>query len=90
VTKGAIAVAAIPIDVTGALQALVVRPIELWDAWLFAEAEATLALATWNRASSDDRARAYAVYAAALDREEQAGLVLALYVGERPVATNSS
>jgi hypothetical protein len=56
------------------------EPIDLWHAWLFAEAEASLALATWNRAPDGDKARAYTTYAAALDREEQAGRVLAIRV----------
>jgi hypothetical protein len=83
-------VPAIPINVTGALQARVAKPIQLWDAWLFAEAEASLALATWSRAPEGDKARAYAMYAAALDREEQAGQALALCVGEQAAATISS
>jgi hypothetical protein len=65
------------------------KPIDLWDAWLFAEADASLALATWTRAPDSEKATAYATYAAALDREEQAGRVLALCVGEPLAATNS-
>lgn len=72
---------AISIAAVDVLEALDAKPIDLWDAWLFAEAEASLALATWNRAPHGDKARAYAAYAAALDREEQAGRVLALCVG---------
>ena len=35
-----------------------IRPAALFDAWLFAEADATLALATWRAAASDDKAAA--------------------------------
>jgi hypothetical protein len=66
------------------------KPIDLWDAWLFAEADASLALATWTRAAGGDKARAYATYAAALDREERAGQVLALCVGRQGPPTDSS
>ena len=72
-----------------ALDALDANPIDLWDAWLFAEADASLALATWNHAPDVDKARAHAAYVAALDREQQAGLVLAVCVGERRAAKNS-
>ena len=49
-----------------------IRPAALFDAWLFAEADATLALAAWRSAASDDKAAAYATYRAAQDREAQA------------------
>ena len=75
---------------TGVLELLDAKPIDLWDAWLFAEADATLALATWTRAPDSDKARAHAMYAAALDREEQAARVLGLRLGEQPITTNSS
>jgi hypothetical protein len=71
-------------------EALDAKPIDLWDAWLFAEAEASLALAVWTDAPWSDKARAHAAYAAALDREEQAARVLARCLGEQPAATNSS
>jgi hypothetical protein len=54
------------------------RPAALFDAWLFAEADATLALAAWRAAATDDRAAAYAAYRAALDREAQAARTLQL------------
>jgi hypothetical protein len=76
-----------PVDV---LEALDAKPIDLWDAWLFAEADASLALAAWTHAPDGDKASAYATYEAALDREEQAARVLALCVGEQPAAKNSS
>jgi hypothetical protein len=53
------------------------EPIDLWDAWLFAEAEASLTLQAWSSAPDDDKAAAYAGYRAALEREEQAARVLA-------------
>ena len=52
-------------------------PIDLWDAWLFAEAETSLTMWAWNAAATDDKAWGHAVYRAALDREEQAARVLA-------------
>jgi hypothetical protein len=57
-----------------------IRPAALFDAWLFAEANATLALAAWRYAASDDKAAAYAMYRAALDREAQAAGMLKLRV----------
>jgi hypothetical protein len=50
--------------------------IDLWDAWLFAAADATLALGDWSLAADVDKADAYAAYRAALDREEQAAFAL--------------
>ena len=55
-----------------------VRPAALFDAWLFAEANATLALAAWRSAASDDKAAAYAAYRTALDREAHAASRLEL------------
>src|SRR4051794_22860325 len=43
------------------------RPIDFFDAWVFAENDVTLALARWWRAVGDARSDAYAGYAAALD-----------------------
>ena len=54
------------------------RAIEFWDAWVFAEVESELALATWHQAPTDGKADAYAAYRAALDREERAAQMLAL------------
>jgi hypothetical protein len=48
------------------------RPADLYDAWLFAAADATLALAAWRSARRGELGDAYATYVAALDREEQA------------------
>ena len=54
------------------------QPADLFDAWMFAEADATLAIATWRAAPSEEKGDAYAAYVAALDRETQAARVLAL------------
>jgi hypothetical protein len=70
------------------LKALDAKPIDLYDAWLAAETEAGLALADWMQAPDDDKATAYARYAAALDREEKAAQVLALGVAGEPVAVS--
>ena len=50
------------------------RPADLYDAWLFAAADATLALAAWRSASGRERGDAYVAYVAALDREEHAAI----------------
>jgi hypothetical protein len=54
------------------------QPADLFDAWMFAEADATLAIATWAAAPTEEKGDAYAAYVAALDRETQAARVLAL------------
>ena len=54
------------------------EPADLFDAWMFAEADATLAIAAWRAAPSEVKGDAYAAYVAALDREIQAARVLAL------------
>ena len=58
-----------------------VQPVELFDAWLFAETDATLALSAWWSAPSSEEADAYATYRAALDREAHAAGLLALRLG---------
>jgi hypothetical protein len=60
------------------------RAAELYDAWLFAETDATLALAAWFSATSDKKRDAYAAYSAALEREAQAAGLLELRLA--PVA----
>ena len=52
------------------------RPADLFDAWLFAETDATLALAAWRSAGRADRRHAHVAYVAALDREARAAAVL--------------
>lgn len=54
------------------------RAAELYDAWLFAETDATLALASWFSAPSDQKRDAYAAYSAALEREAHAAGMLEL------------
>jgi hypothetical protein len=58
------------------------RPAAVFDAWLFAEADATLALAAWRSAASHDKAAAYATYRASLDREAQAARTLELRLAD--------
>jgi hypothetical protein len=53
------------------------QPIDLRDAWLFAEAQAGVALHAWFSASRHERRDAHAAYVAALDREEAAAHLLA-------------
>jgi hypothetical protein len=57
-----------------------ILPAELFDAWLFAETEATLALTAWRSAGRGEKADAYAAYLAALDREAQAARTLQLRI----------
>jgi hypothetical protein len=52
------------------------RPADLFDAWLFAETDATLALAAWQAAPRAEKSDAHAAYLAALDREAHAAEVL--------------
>jgi hypothetical protein len=56
----------------------------LWDAWALAEVESKLALHAWMRAARNLKADAFAAYRAALDREEQAAVVLAAHVAMPP------
>jgi hypothetical protein len=49
-----------------------VHPADLFDAWMFAEADVALALAAWRCAPSGDKRIAHAAYVAALDREAEA------------------
>ena len=57
------------------------RPADLFDAWMFAEADATLAIATWRAAPREEKADAYAAYLAAFERETQAARILAARLG---------
>jgi len=54
-----------------------VPAIDLYGAWMFAQAESTLALADWRVAPGSDKGDAHAAYVAALDREARAAEVLA-------------
>jgi len=69
-----------PLLVSAALRRTEIGPraIEFWDAWVFAEVEAELALATWYQAPDEAKADSFAAYTAALDREERAAQMLAL------------
>ena len=53
-------------------------PADLVDAWMFAEADATLAMAAWRAAPSEEKGDAHAAYVAALDRETEAASLLAV------------
>jgi hypothetical protein len=53
-----------------------VSPVDLHGAWMFAQAECTLALTAWRSAPGSEKGDAYAAYVAALDREGQAAHVL--------------
>ena len=57
------------------------RPADLFDAWMFAEADATLAIATWRAAPREEKADAYAAYLAAFERETHAARILAARLG---------
>ena len=52
-------------------------PAALYDDWLAAETEATLALSAWRIARPGAKAKAHAVYVAALAREADAADLLA-------------
>ena len=52
------------------------RPADLFDAWMFAEVDATLALAAWRSAPRAEKRDAHTAYVAALDRETHAAHVL--------------
>jgi hypothetical protein len=57
------------------------RPIDLLDAWRYAQAEVEIAFREWVGAPLEERGDLHAVYRAALDREEQAALMLATLTG---------
>jgi hypothetical protein len=57
------------------------RPADLFDAWLVAEVDASLALADWSAAPSGRKRAAYARYAVALELEEYAARRLELCLG---------
>jgi hypothetical protein len=61
---------------------------DVFDAWVFAAGDATRALEAWSEHPHDGGTR-YAVYRAALEREEKAATVLAAVIlelrGESPV-----
>jgi hypothetical protein len=53
------------------------KPIELFDRWLLVAAESALTLSEWAASPWNEKADAYALYRAALNREEQAARALA-------------
>jgi hypothetical protein len=63
--------------------ARVPRDEDVWDAWMFAAADAHRALQSWHAANPADRGDAYAAYHAALDREEQGAYMLQRHCGSR-------
>jgi hypothetical protein len=65
----------------GEIQTWETPTIELWDAWLFAELDAEVALERWWDSHGAERRDAFAAYAAALDREEIAARALELRLG---------
>jgi hypothetical protein len=58
-----------------------VSPAALYDDWLVAETEATLALAAWFAARPGAKADTHALYAAAVAREALAADLLAARLG---------
>ena len=52
------------------------RPVDLFDAWVFAENDVEIALARWWAAPTALKADAHAAYGAALDREACAAEML--------------
>jgi hypothetical protein len=53
-----------------------ISPAALYDAWRFAETEATLALSAWRDARHSDKGVAYATYVAALEAEAEPASLL--------------
>jgi hypothetical protein len=51
-------------------------PLELFDAWMRAERDASISLARWSEAEDSAGGDAHAAYLAALDREAHAADVL--------------
>ncbi|HEX6712736.1 MAG TPA: hypothetical protein VF066_05095 [Thermoleophilaceae bacterium] len=71
----------------GDIQTWETPTIELWDAWLFAELDAEVALKRWWDSNGGlERAHAFAAYAAALEREEIAARVLEVRLGSYTAA----
>ena len=60
----------------GGFDVAAVRVEDLFDAWVFAARDAQLALTAWLFSPQSERPEAFAVYRAALDREERAAAVL--------------
>jgi hypothetical protein len=73
----------VSLDLTHHLSILNAPALELFDAWRFAEADASLALAAWRSASQDGKRGAYAAYVAALEREARAAEILVAATARR-------
>jgi hypothetical protein len=74
----------------GRLSVRAVSPAALYDDWLVAETEATLALVAWRAAERSEKAAAYARYVAHTDAEEDAAVRLCerlAAAGDWPVKT---
>src|SRR6185312_16012387 len=56
------------------------RRVDIWDAWVYAQAEVELAFRSWAGAPAVQRRDLHVAYRAALDREERAAVVLAAVV----------
>jgi hypothetical protein len=67
----------LPHDALARIGARLISPAALFDDWLMAETEATLALEAWRAARVTRKRRAHARYLLALDREEHAAHLLA-------------
>ena len=62
-----------------------VRVVDLFDAWVFAARDTENALGAWSVSDWGERADAFAVYRAALEREERAAALLRLGVSAAAV-----
>jgi hypothetical protein len=62
------------------------RIAQLWETWRMAQARSELALNTWYAASKGDKARTYATYTAALEREGLVADLLAQAAGDGAIA----
>ena len=63
------------------LALLRLHPLELFDAWMQAELDASITLARWRDAEDGAKGDAHAAYLAALDREAHAADVLRVAAG---------
>jgi hypothetical protein len=66
-----------PISGLARLGLRLLSPASLYDDWVVAETESSLALTAWKDATTGSMARAYASYVAALAREARAADLLA-------------
>jgi hypothetical protein len=64
----------------------VCRPIDIYDAWRFAQAEVDVAFRMWREAPPADRRELHLVYRASSDREQQAAAVLAAVCPAAPAS----